>query len=153
EEIKPGDKIRTAKDAGAVVRLPDGSLIEMRERSEFSVTGSSDGMTIHLDRGNIIVQAAQQTDKRHIFVQTQDCKVSVIGTIFSVNNGTKGSRVSVVQGEVQVEHGGKQAVLHPGEQVATTSSIESVPVQDEIAWSRDAERYKRILSEVAALKK
>src|SRR5262245_49176116 len=153
EEIKPGDKIRTAKDAGAVVQLPDGSLIEMRERSEFSVTDDSQGATIHLDRGNIIVQAAKQTDKRHLYVQTDDCKVSVVGTIFSVNNGTKGSRVSVVQGEVHVEHGGKQDVLKPGDQVATTSSIESVPVQDEIAWSRDAERYKRILAEVAALKK
>jgi len=150
EEIKPGDKIRTAKDAGAVVQLPDGSLIEMRERSEFSVTDDSQGATIHLDRGNIIVQAAKQTDKRHLYVQTDDCKVSVVGTIFSVNNGTKGSRVSVVQGEVHVEHSGKQDVLRPGDQVATTSSIESVPVQDEIAWSRDAERYRRML---AALKK
>lgn len=153
EEIKPGDKIRTAKDAGAVVQLPDGSLIEMRERSEFSVTDDSQGATIHLDRGNIIVQAAKQKEKRHLYVQTDDCKVSVVGTIFSVNNGTKGSRVSVVQGEVHVEHGGKQDVLRPGDQVATTSSIESVPVQDEIAWSRDAERYKRMLAEVAALKK
>ncbi|HEY3136515.1 MAG TPA: FecR domain-containing protein [Blastocatellia bacterium] len=150
EQINPGDKIRTAKDAGAVVQLPDGSLIEMRERSEFSVTDDSQGATIHLDRGNIIVQAAKQKEKRHLYVQTDDCKVSVVGTIFSVNNGTKGSRVSVVQGEVHVEHGGKQDVLRPGDQVATTSSIESVPVQDEIAWSRDAERYKRML---AALKK
>lgn len=153
QEIKPGDKVRTAKDAGAVVRLPDGSLIEMRERSEFSVTDGAQGTTIHLDRGNIIVQAAKQTRSRHLYVQTDDCLVSVVGTVFSVNNGTKGSRVSVVEGEVHVEHGGKQDVLHPGDQVATTESIESVPVKDEIAWSRDAGRYKQILAEVAALRK
>ncbi len=153
EEIKLGAKVRTAKDAGAVVRLPDGSLIEMRERSEFSVTDGAGGTTIHLDRGNIIVQAAKQTDKRHLYVQTQDCLVSVVGTIFSVNNGTKGSRVSVVEGRVDVQHGGNQDVLHPGDQVATNSNLESVPVKDEIAWSRDSERYKRMLDEVAALRK
>ena len=153
EEIKPGDKVRTSKDAGAVLRLPDGSLIEMRERSEFSVTDGAQGTTIHLDRGNIIVQAAKQQKSRHLYVQTDDCLVSVIGTIFSVNNGTKGSRVSVVEGEVHVEHGGKQAVLNPGDQVATNASIENVPVKDEIAWSRNAERYKQMLAEVAALRK
>ncbi len=153
QEIKLGDKVRTAKDAGAVVKLPDGSLIEMRERSEFSVTDGEQGTTIHLDRGNIIVQASKQTRLRHLYVQTDDCLVSVIGTVFSVNNGTKGSRVSVVEGEVHVEHGGKQDVLHPGDQVATTASIERVPVKDEIAWSRDAARYRQMLAEVAALRK
>jgi len=153
EEFKAGDKVRTSKDAGAVVKLPDGSLIEMRERSEFFVTDSARGTIIHLDRGNIIVQAAKQPSSRHLYVQTEDCMVSVIGTVFSVNNGTKGSRVSVVQGEVHVEHGGKQDVLLPGDQVATSSSIESVPVKDEISWSRDSERYKTILTEVAALRK
>jgi len=148
QEIKAGDKVRTAKDAGAVVKLPDGSLIEMRERSEFSVTDGAQGTTIHLDRGNIIVQAAKQTRSRHLYVQTDDCLVSVIGTVFSVNNGTKGSRVSVVEGEVHVEHGGKQDVLHPGDQVATTASIERVPIKDEIAWSRDAARYNQMLAEL-----
>jgi hypothetical protein len=148
QEIKPGDKVRTAKDAGAVVKLPDGSLIEMRERSEFSVTDDAQGTTIHLDRGNIIVQAAKQTRLRHLYVQTDDCLVSVVGTVFSVNNGTKGSRVSVVEGEVHVDHGGKQDVLHPGDQVATTANIERVPVKDEIAWSRDAARYKQMLAEL-----
>jgi len=148
EEIKLGDKVRTSKDAGAVVQLPDGSLIEMRERSEFSVTNSSQGTTIHLDRGNVIVQAAKQQASRHLYVQTNDCLVSVVGTIFSVNSATKGSRVSVVQGEVHVEHGSKQDVLLPGDQVATNSSIESVPVKDEVAWSRNADHYRQLLAEL-----
>ena len=148
EEIKLGEKVRTAKDAGAVVRLPDGTLIEMRERSEFSVTDGAQGTTIHLERGNVIVEAAKQLASRHLYVQTNDCLVSVVGTIFSVNSATKGSRVSVVQGEVHVEHGSKHDVLLPGDQVATNSSIESVPVKDEIAWSRNADHYKQMLAEL-----
>jgi hypothetical protein len=120
--------------------------LRCEERSRFSVIDGAQGTTIHLIGGNIIVQAAKQTQSRHLYVQTDDCTVSVIGTVFSVNNGTKGSRVSVVEGEVHVEHGGKQDVLHPGDQVATTANIERVPVKDEIAWSRDAARYGQMLA-------
>ncbi|MCI0490719.1 MAG: FecR domain-containing protein [Blastocatellia bacterium] len=152
EDFKLGEKIRTAKDAGAVVKLPDGSLIEMKERSEFSVSENSEGVTIDLERGNVIVQAAKQRS-RHLYVSTNDCLVSVKGTIFSVNNGTKGSRVSVIEGEVHVDHAGEKHVLHAGEQVTTSESIEKIPVKDEIAWSRDAETYRNLLVEFEALRK
>ncbi|HEX8920281.1 MAG TPA: zf-HC2 domain-containing protein, partial [Pyrinomonadaceae bacterium] len=43
--ISSGERIRTAKDANAVVRLEDGSLVEMKERSEFSLSQNADGTT------------------------------------------------------------------------------------------------------------
>ena len=150
EQIQKGEKIRTAKGSAAVVRLTDGSLIEMRERSEFSVTENSQGTTIHLDRGNVIVQAAKQRS-RHLYVATPDSLISVTGTIFSVNSGTKGSRVSVIEGEVRVSRAGDEQVLRPGDQVATNPSLELVPVKDEIAWSRDADRYVKLVSELTSL--
>ena len=144
EKIRRGDTIRTAKDAHALVRLNDGSTIEMRDRSEFSVSQSVLGTTIHLDRGSVIVEAAKQTN--HLFVDTGDALVSVTGTIFSVNAGTKGSRVSVIAGEVQVNHGGTQTFLHPGEQATTTPAIETIPVKDEVSWSRNADHYTKTLA-------
>jgi ferric-dicitrate binding protein FerR (iron transport regulator) len=142
-----GERIRTAKNSGAVVKLEDGTRIEMRERSEFSVGDSSGGMTIHLDRGQVIVQAAKQHDRK-LFVQTDDSLVSVTGTIFSVNSGAKGSRVSVIEGEVHVDSAGKDKVLRAGEQTASHDSIERVPVREEIAWSREAARYTRMLDAI-----
>src|SRR6267142_839855 len=78
EKIKRGDTIRTAKDAHAVVRLGDGSLIEMKDRSEFSINQTLRGTTLHLDRGSVIVEAAKQ--KGNFFVEIGDSLVSVTGT-------------------------------------------------------------------------
>src|SRR3989442_597051 len=101
EKLLRGELIRTAKDAHAFIRLGDGSVIEMKDRSEFYITKNSQGTTIHLNRGAIVVEAAKQ-GKQHLFVDTGDSRVSVTGTIFSVNNGTKGARVSVIEGEVHM---------------------------------------------------
>lgn len=147
EQIKRGERIRTAKNSAAIVKLADGSLIEMRERSEFSVTNGSGGTTINLDRGQVIVEAAKQRDGK-LFVATDDSLVSVTGTIFSVNNGTKGARVSVIEGEVHVDHAGKDNVLHPGDQITTHESVEKIPVKNEIAWSRKADEYVKQLDAV-----
>ena len=57
--------IRTAKGSGAVIRLRDGSLVEMRERTELSLAERREGTTIRLDRGAIIVEAAKQRS-RHL---------------------------------------------------------------------------------------
>lgn len=147
EAVQKGDHIRTAKNAGAVVKLSDGTLIEMRERSEFSVTDGTAGRTINLERGQLIVQAAKQRDGK-LFVATNDSLVSVTGTTFSVNDGTKGARVSVIEGEVHVGHAGKDSVLHAGQQMTTHESIERIPVKEEIAWSRNASEYVKQLDAV-----
>ncbi|HEY0431474.1 MAG TPA: FecR family protein, partial [Pyrinomonadaceae bacterium] len=153
EKLEKGERIRTAKDAHAFVRLGDGSVIEMKDRSEFSLTKNSLGTTIHLNRGSIVVEAAKQ-DKQHLFVETGDgSHVSVTGTVFSVNSGTKGSRVSVVEGEVHLNHAGSERVLRGGEQATTNAAIEKVAVKDEVAWSRKAAQYAERLAAFAALNK
>src|SRR5216684_1640575 len=151
EKIGRGDTIRTAKDAHAVVRLGDGSTIEMKDRSEFSINQTLRGTTLHLDRGSVIVEAAKQ--KGHFFVETGDSLVSVTGTTFAVNSGTKGSRVSVIEGEVHLDRSGDDRVLRAGEQATTNTSIETIPLKDEIAWSRNAARYAKALEGLTALQK
>jgi hypothetical protein len=149
-KLQQGEKVRTAKDGHAVVRLGDGSLIEMKDRSELYLTKSGNGTTIHLNRGNIIVEAAKQKDGK-LFVESGDSLVSVTGTVFSVNNGTKGSRVSVIEGEVKLNHAGSDRVIKPGEQVTTNPAIGMIPVKDEISWSRNANKYAAVLGGLASL--
>jgi hypothetical protein len=149
-KLQKGEKVRTAKDARAVVKLGDGSTIEMSDRSELYLTKNGEGTTIHLSRGNIVVEAAKQKDGK-LFVESGDSLVSVTGTVFSVNNGTKGSRVSVIEGEVNLNHAGKDRMLRPGEQATTNPAIAMIPVKDEVAWSRNAARYAEVLSALASV--
>ena len=151
-EIRNGDEVRTAKGSTAVVRLLDGSLVEMGERSDVSVSRGWKGTTIRLDGGKVIVQAAKQKSGR-LYVATDDGLVSVKGTIFSVNHGTKGSRVAVIEGVVRVNFGENTTDLTAGEQATSGTSVSKVPIQNEIAWSKNAAKYLALLGDFAILQK
>ncbi|HWN45291.1 MAG TPA: FecR domain-containing protein, partial [Thermoanaerobaculia bacterium] len=152
DSLDEGQEIRTAKGSTALVRMADGSGIELSERATMALEASRKGNTIHLDGGRVIVEAARQRD-RHLFVSTNDSVVSVTGTIFSVNNGTKGTRVSVLEGEVRVKQSRRDDILHPGDQVTTHASVSAVPIGREVAWSRNAKQYEQLLAELTALGK
>lgn len=141
-EIPLGAEIRTAKGSGAVVRLRDGSLVEVAERSGFCVSAAGKDLTVHLGQGGIIVQAAKRRSG-HVYVVTKDCRVAATGTMFSVSSGPKGSRVSVIEGEVRVG----EKVLHPGEQFSSSPSMTPVSVQEDVAWSRDLVREISVLQQ------
>jgi hypothetical protein len=156
-ELGRGEVVRTAKGSSAVLRLADDSQVEMRERSELAVRqrrhvlpGRAADDVIGLARGSIIIEASDQ-GSGHLFVDTDDCRVAVTGTVFSVNAGMKGSRVSVLEGEVHVEQSGRTDVLQPGEQATTSAALDKVPLEQEIAWSRESERYVALLRELRAV--
>src|SRR5258705_988310 len=121
-EIGEGEPVRTGGGSRAVLRLSDGSLVEMGERAELTVTARGHDTTIHLARGQIIVQAAKRRTG-HLRVASGDCTVSVTGTVFSVNNGLNGSRVSVFEGSVRVASVGEEQALAPGHQWAPSTSM------------------------------
>ena len=151
-EIRSGDEVRTSKGSRAVVRLLDGSLVEMGERSDLSVSREWKGTTIHLDGGQVIVQAAKQRSGR-LYVATDDGLVSVKGTIFSVNRGTKGSRVAVIEGVVRVNFGENSTDLTAGQEATSGASVSKVPIQNEIAWSKNSAKYLALLGDFAVLQK
>ena len=150
--VRNGDEIRTAKGSTAVVRLLDGSLVEMGERAGLSVSRGWRGTTIHLGGGQVIVQAAKQ-QSGHLYVATDDCLVSVKGTIFSVNHGIKGSRVAVIAGVVDVNYGERETELRAGDEATSSPNVSKVPIQNEIAWSKDAAKYLALLGDFAILGK
>ncbi len=150
--ISSGQVVRTAKDSGAFFQLADGTVVEMNERTQLELHASRRGTTINLARGNIIVHAADQHGGR-LYVDTNDCRVAVKGTIFAVDSGLKGSRVSVIEGSVEVREGTASALLYPGDQITTGDRLRRVPLEDEIAWSRDAAKHTALLRELNQLRR
>jgi ferric-dicitrate binding protein FerR (iron transport regulator) len=135
-QVETNAPIRTGLDS-AVLALADESRIEMRAQSELWLERAADGVRIRLSRGSIIVNAAEQR-RGHLYVQTRDVGVSVVGTVFLVSADEEGSQVAVIQGEVDVQQGAVKRTLLPGEQVASASTMFRFPLVTEVAWSRRA---------------
>lgn len=143
--------IRTAPGAHAVLRLADGSLVDVNGRTELFVTAAWSGQAVHLQRGDIIVQAATQR-RGHLRVLTRDSIASVKGTVFAVSAGMGGSVVSVVEGSVAVNQPGREVLLSPGEQAASNPALET-SVYEAVAWSPDAEDYLEMLGSLAKIER
>jgi hypothetical protein len=141
--IAEGEVVRTGPGAHAVLRLADGSDVDVNERTELFATAAWSGQTIHLQRGDVIVRAAKQR-RGQLRVLTRDSIVSVKGTVFAVSAGLGGSVVSVVEGSVAVRQPGRDVLLSPGQQVASNPALAS-SVQDAVAWSPEAEDYLELL--------
>ena len=151
-KLSDGDEFRTAKGSRAELRLADGSHLEVDERSQLSISRGWRGTTIHLDGGDIIVQASHRP-AGHLYVSTDDCLVSSKGTVFLVSHGTKGSRVSVIEGMVKVAYGHRSEELQAGAQSTSTANVSKVPIQEEVAWSKDAAKYVALLGEFRLLER
>ena len=144
--------LRTGKDSNAMFRMSDDTRVEVDERTELAVfnkrkfwqRGRGDGV-IDLGRGNIIVEASEQ-GAGHLFVETSDAEIAVTGTVFAVNSGVKGSRVSVIEGSVYVESARRHDVLEPGEQTTTSPNLGHIPIEDEISWSRNKLQHLSLLA-------
>jgi ferric-dicitrate binding protein FerR (iron transport regulator) len=145
------DRIRTGPGAHAVLRLADGSTVDVNQRTELYVTAAWSGQAIHLERGDVIVQAAKQR-RGYLRVLTRDSIASVKGTVFAVSAGMGGSVVSVVEGSVAVNQPGREVLLRPGQQAASNPALTS-SVAQAVAWSPSADEYLQILGSFAKIER
>ena len=149
--IAEKEHIRTGPGAHAVLRLADGSTVDVNERTELFVTAAWSGQAIHLQRGDVVVRAAKQR-RGYLRVLTRDSIASVKGTVFGVSSGIGGSVVSVVEGSVAVNQPGRDVLLSPGQQAATNRAL-ATSVAQAIAWSPSAEEYLQILASFAKIER
>jgi hypothetical protein len=145
------ESLRTGPGAHALLRLADGSMVDVNERTELFVTAAWSGQAIHLQRGDIIVKAAKQRRGR-LRVLTRDSIASVKGTVFAVSAGMGGSVVSVVEGSVAVNQPGKEVLLNPGQQAASHPALAS-SVATAVSWSPEAESYLELLTSLVKIER
>jgi ferric-dicitrate binding protein FerR (iron transport regulator) len=143
------ESVRTGPGAHAVLRLADGSTVDVNERTELFVTAAWSGQAIHLQRGDVIVKAAKQRRGR-LRVLTRDSIASVRGTVFAVSAGMGGSVVSVVEGSVAVNQPGREVILSPGQQASSIPSLSS-SVAEAVSWSPEANYYLELLASFAKI--
>jgi len=149
-QLREGDVLRTGGASHAVVRLADGSTVEMNERSALGFGARGHNVTLDLDRGALIVKAAHRKSG-HLYVETEDCRVAVTGTVFSVNSGIKGSRVAVLQGAVEVRHAGVRSTVNAGNMFTTTENLAPEPMSEQVAWSPNRNEYLELLAQFSVL--
>jgi FecR protein/Protein of unknown function (DUF3352)/Putative zinc-finger len=145
------ESVRTGPGAHAVLRLADGSMVDVNERTELFVSAAWSGQAIHLQRGDVIVKAAKQR-RGHLRVLTRDSIASVKGTVFAVSAGMGGSVVSVVEGSVAVNQPGKEVLLSPGQQAASIPALAS-SVTAAISWSPEANYYLELLTSLVKIER
>jgi uncharacterized protein (TIGR03435 family) len=144
-----GQSQRANDPAGMMLTLRDGSQAEMRSQSVFRIDEAADGLRIHLNEGSVIVTAAKQ-GVGHLYVETKDAVVSVVGTVFVVSVEETGSRVGVVEGVVNVRQDAITKELLPAQQLATNPKMGSIPVEGQVSWSRNAAALIALLHQFAA---
>jgi ferric-dicitrate binding protein FerR (iron transport regulator) len=149
--VADSEPVRTGPGTRAVLRLDDGSLVEINERTEVLIRGAWSGATLQLDRGDIIVTAAKQR-RGHLRVQTRDSVAAVKGTVFAVSAGLRGTLVSVVEGAVAVAQPGVDVLLSPGQQAASNPAL-AQSVQAAVSWSPDADKYLSLLASFARIER
>jgi uncharacterized protein (TIGR03435 family) len=148
-QIGNGESVRSGASEGTTLALIDGSRVEMRIQSELRLERVTDGVRIDLKRGSIIVSAAKQPSG-HLYVQTKDVTVSVVGTVFYVSAEEVGSRVGVIEGVVNVQQRGSSKSLVPGQQVASAPIMPEVSLFSEISWSHNVPLHIALLEQIPA---
>jgi uncharacterized protein (TIGR03435 family) len=147
--VATGQMVVTDVWTRLTVTLPDGSRVEMRPLSQLTVNGAADGLRIKLDKGGIIVNAARQRSG-HLYVDTKDVVVSVVGTVFLVYVEGAGSRIGVLEGKVQVRQGEVTRTLQPPEQMATNPLMELPSLREQVSWSRYVKEHLALLPQDSA---
>jgi hypothetical protein len=149
-KLNEGDVIRTGAGSRAVLRLTDGSAVEVNQLASLAVRSQWSGQTLELQGGDVILQVAKQRRGR-LRVRTRDSVASVKGTIFAVSTGLAGSLVAVAEGAVEVEQGSKQQLLKRGERAASSDALSGVPVAEAFSWSQESQRYLALIGDLAKI--
>jgi hypothetical protein len=136
DPVNRGELVRANDPDSRMLVLPDGSRVEMRSQSELQIDHAADGLRVRLNAGSIIVMAAKQA-AGHLYVDTKDATVSVVGTVFVVTVEPASSRVGVFEGVVDVQYGAISQKLSRGQQMATNPAMEPIPLEVQVSWSRN----------------
>jgi ferric-dicitrate binding protein FerR (iron transport regulator) len=105
--LRSGMAVRTPPKASAVLRLPDESRVRVSAGSDV-VLARAESNAVHLtvQRGRLSVNASH-APREGFLVESAGLRVTVVGTVFSVERTSQGAAVAVLEGRVRVDADGQ----------------------------------------------
>lgn len=103
------ESLQAPQDRTLKQTLADGSVVELDRGSVLDVTWHLGSRQLHLRNGEGLFHVAHGL--RPFSVATHDVVVRDIGTVFDVRRGVHATRVSVLEGAVQVDAAGQKVGL------------------------------------------
>ncbi|NTX55655.1 FecR domain-containing protein [Myxococcus sp. CA039A] len=116
--LRSGAAVKTPARASAMLRLPDASRVRLSSDSEVELS-RAEASDVHLTvrQGRVSVKASH-AERRGFLVDVAGLRVSVVGTVFTVERTALGASVAVSEGRVRVELQGQSArMVGAGERV------------------------------------
>ncbi|WNZ64126.1 FecR family protein [Myxococcus sp. MxC21-1] len=116
--LRSGVAVRTPARSSALLRLPDESRVRLSAGSEVELS-RAESRDVHLtvNKGRLSVEASH-TARQGFMVEVAGLRVSVVGTVFTVERTKDGAAVAVAEGQVRVEAEGQPPrLVGPGERV------------------------------------
>ncbi|PWK34175.1 FecR family protein [Cupriavidus plantarum] len=129
-----------AGSASQTVPLADGSIATLDKDTQLTVHWALRSRTLSLDRGEAVFTVAHGL--RSFVVTAGDTRVRDIGTVFDVQRLPRRTRVTVLEGAVEVEAGGHTRTLRASQRVDVEAdgrpgNTVSVNPERALAWQRD----------------
>lgn len=122
--VLPGERLRTAIDGAAVLRLSDGSSIHLEASTDLAVPQSGSPRAFRVKTGAVRCAVSEQPPGQPLVFQTPHAELTVPGTDFDLVAAPVESRVRVEQGAVRWTDGGPGIEVIAGE--ASTADVRGV---------------------------
>ncbi|RKH42832.1 VgrG protein, partial [Corallococcus sp. AB050B] len=142
--LRSGMAVRTPPKASAVLRLPDESRVRLSAGSDVVLARAEpDAVHLTVQQGRLSVSASHA--KREAFlVESAGLRVSVVGTVFSVERTAAGASVAVLEGRVRVDADGQPPrFVDAGQHVELTGTGEAMTPRALSSGDRQAFRDLR----------
>ncbi|RKH32594.1 VgrG protein [Corallococcus praedator] len=121
--LRSGMAVRTLPKASAVLRLPDESRVRLSAGSDVLLArAETNAVHLTVQQGRLSVTASHAR-REGFLVESAGLRVTVVGTVFSVERTSRGAAVAVLEGRVRVDAEGQPPrFVDAGERVELTQA-------------------------------
>jgi len=102
--LQPGDTVRVGDGASATVLFADRTRLALAGPSELKL--GDDGKQFELALGQVVARVAKQPPGKPLRIRTPHATATVVGTEFDLRVSTRGTRLDVSDGLVQLAYVG-----------------------------------------------